>query len=97
MLFVVFALDKPGVKEKRAAVMQAHREYLEKSPVKNLTSGPLVSDDGEDVIGSLYILEAKDRAQMDEFQKNDPLFQADIWRTVEVRAYNKRVGEISGV
>ncbi len=91
MLFTMFCIDKPGVMETRQEVMPAHIEYLSTEPVKIVMSGPLVSDDGETIVGSLYLFEAEDRAAVDAFQANDPLVQADIWETVEVRAFNKRV------
>ncbi len=91
MLFTMFCIDKPGVLETRQEVMPAHIEYLATEPVKIVMSGPLVADDGETIVGSLYLFEADDRAAVDEFQRNDPLVQADIWETVEVRAFNKRV------
>ena len=91
MLFTMFCIDKPGVMETRKEIMPAHIEYLSTEPVKIVMSGPLVADDGETIVGSLYLFEAPDRAAVDAFQANDPLVQADIWETVEVRAFNKRV------
>ncbi len=91
MLFTMFCIDKPGVMETRQEVMPAHIEYLSTEPVKIVMSGPLVADDGETIVGSLYLFEAEDRAAVDAFQANDPLVQADLWETVEVRAFNKRV------
>lgn len=91
MLFTMFCIDKPGVLEKRKAAMPGHFEYLANGPVKIVMSGPLVSDDGQDIVGSLYVFEAADRAAVEEFQRNDPLVQADIWQSMEVRAFNKRV------
>jgi uncharacterized protein YciI len=91
MLFVIFCIDKPGMEEKRAAAMKPHVDYLATGVIKLVMSGPLTSDDGEKVIGSLYVVEAENRAEIEEFQKNDPLVQADIWETLEVRAFNKRV------
>ena len=57
MHFVIFCIDKPGI-IRDPAVMQAHIDYLNNSPVKNVMSGPLTGDDGEGIIGSLYIVEA---------------------------------------
>jgi uncharacterized protein YciI len=71
--------------------MQAHVEYLNDSPIKNVMSGPLTGDDGEGVIGSLYVVEAESRQAIEDFQNDDPLVKADYWQTVEVRAFNKRV------
>jgi uncharacterized protein YciI len=92
MLFVMFCIDRPGVEEKRRQVVPAHIEYLATNPIKVVMSGPLVSDDGVKTIGSLYMLEAANRAEIEKFQRADPLYNADIWQMVEVRAFNKRLG-----
>lgn len=92
MLFVIFCIDGPGTAERRAAAMKSHVDYLATRPIKLCMSGPLVADDGETTIGSLYVVEAKDRAAVEAFQRDDPLVAADIWQTVEIRAFNKRVG-----
>ena len=90
MHFVIFCIDKKGI-TREPAVMQAHIDYLSQSPIKNVMSGPLTKDDGEGVIGSLYIVEAENRQAIEDFQKDDPLFKANYWKTVEVRAFQKRV------
>ncbi len=92
MLFVMFCIDRPGVEEKRRQTVPAHVEYLATNPIKVVMSGPLVSDDGAKTIGSLYLLDAANRAEIEKFQRADPLYNADIWETVEVRAFNKRLG-----
>jgi hypothetical protein len=91
MLFVIFCLDKPEMAERRAAAMPAHVEYLRAAPFRNVMSGPLTSDDGETVVGSLYIVDAENRGVIDRMFEEDPLCRADIWRSIEVRAFNKRV------
>jgi uncharacterized protein YciI len=92
MLFTMFCIDKPGMAETRAGAMPGHVEYLtEQSLVKNIISGPLMDDAMENIVGSLYIVDAADRMAIEEFQKGDPLVAADIWQSVEVRAFNKRV------
>ena len=90
MHFVIFCIDKPGI-SRDPEVMKAHVEYLNKSSIKNVISGPLTHDNGDGVVGSLYIVEANHREAIEEFQKNDPLAQANYWDTIEVRAFNKRV------
>lgn len=93
MLFVIHCIDKPGQLARRMAAMPAHRDYLDASPIEIVMSGPLVADDSETrVIGSLFVVEAPDRAAIEAFQRNDPLAQADIWDSVNVHAFVKRVG-----
>ena len=91
MLFAIYCTDKPGMAEKRRATMPAHVEYLAKSAITVRMSGPLVADDGETIIGSLYIVEAPDRAAVEAFQRDDPLVAAEIWESAEVRAFIKRL------
>ncbi len=92
MLFAIHCLDKDGVLEKRMSVMQAHRDYLETAPVDVVMSGPLMSDDQQDVIGSFYLIEAADRAAIEAFQNDDPLVVADLWKSMHVNVFSKRVG-----
>ena len=92
MLFTIFCIDKPNMTEKRAAAMPAHVEYLNaQTKIKNIMSGPLMDDEMENIVGSLYLLEAPNRTAIEEFTKGDPLVAADIWTSIEIRAFNKRV------
>ena len=91
MFFAIHCIDKPGVAAKRADAMPKHVAYLDKAPIKNLMSGPLTSDDGTSIIGSLYVVEAENRQQIDTFLQNDPLVQADVWQSINIHAFNKRV------
>tara|TARA_B110000116_G_C16622414_1_gene484404 strand:- start:518 stop:808 length:291 start_codon:yes stop_codon:yes gene_type:complete len=92
MLFTIFCIDKPNMTEKRAAAMPDHVEYLNaQTKIKNIMSGPLMDDEMENIVGSLYLLEAPNRTAIEEFTKGDPLVAADIWTSIEIRAFNKRV------
>ena len=91
MLFVIYCLDKPGTEKTRAGAMQAHKDYIATDPIKVLISGPLTSDDGQKVIGSLFVVDAVDRNHVERFQREDPLFKSGIWASAEVRAFAKRI------
>jgi uncharacterized protein YciI len=92
MLFTIFCIDKPNMVEKRASALPAHVEYLStQTQIKNIMSGPLMDDAMESVVGSLYILDAPNRSAIEDFTRGDPLVAADIWASVEIRAFDKRV------
>ena len=92
MLFTIFCIDKPNMAKKRAAAMPDHIEYLNaQTKIKNIMSGPLMDDEMENIVGSLYLIEAPDRAAITEFTNGDPLVAADIWKSIEIRVFNKRV------
>jgi len=48
---------------------------------KIVISGPLFSDDGEKMIGSLFLVEAPDRDEVEAFNRADPFTEAGIWGT----------------
>ena len=91
MLFVVYCLDKPGAAATRAAAMPAHREFMASVPIDIVVSGPMTSDDGSEVIGSFFLVDAADRAAVERFQQSDPLYRAGIWASTDVRAFTKRI------
>jgi len=91
VLFVIYCLDKPGTGKTRAANMQAHKDYIATGPIKVVLSGPLTTDDGQDIVGSLFMVDAAGRSEVERFQRNDPLFKSGIWASTEVRAFTKRI------
>ena len=95
MLYVVHATDKPGELPTRAKFYRAHRTHLddaEKFDVGVLTAGTLVADDGETPVGSIFVIDAKDRATIDRFVRSDPYDVNNVWQTVQTHVYNKKRG-----
>lgn len=87
MLYAVICLDKPGSAEVRLANRAAHLEYAAKLPL--VVGGPMLSDDGEGMVGSLLVLEAPDRASLDKTLAEDPYAKAGLFESVTVRPYKK--------
>lgn len=95
MLFVIHALDKPGALKTRLAHYDAHKAFLSDTTAFGLRivmSGPLVSDDGEQMIGSLFLVEAEGREAVERFNAADPFKAADIWQTVSITGFHRRQG-----
>ena len=55
-----------------------------------MTAGTLVAPDGETPVGSLFILEAENRAAVDGFTSSDPYHVNGVWQAVDVHYYNKK-------
>lgn len=95
MLFVVHALDKDGILPTRAKHYRAHRIHLDRAEdhaVGVVTAGTLVADDGETPVGSIFVLDAADRAAADAFVRSDPYHQYGVWEHVRIHRYNKKRG-----
>lgn len=67
MLFAIHALDCIGALPTWLANYEAHKSFLSDTArfgVRIVMSGPLVSDDGETMIGSLFLVEAPSRDEV---------------------------------
>jgi len=95
MLFVVHALDKKDILPTRAKHYRDHRIHLDRAEehaVDVITAGTLVADDGETPVGSIFVIDATDRAAVDAFTRSDPYHLNGVWERVAVHRYNKKRG-----
>lgn len=95
MLFAIHALDKAGALELRFANYDAHKAFLGDTSaygVRIVMSGPLVADDGETMMGSLFLLEAESREAVARFNEADPFHKAGIWERVTITGFIRRQG-----
>jgi len=99
-LFAVHAIDRPNTLQLRLDNYAAHRAFVEDQETQGITvivSGPLQSDDGEIMTGSLFVLEACSRAAIDAFVANDPFTLQGIWGEVRISRFHPRKGKILAV
>jgi uncharacterized protein YciI len=95
MLFVVHALDKKDILPIRAKHYRDHRIHLDRAEahaVDVITAGTLVADDGETPVGSIFVIDAADRAAVDAFTCSDPYHVNGVWERVTTHRYNKKRG-----
>lgn len=95
VLFAIHAVDRAGALPVRLAHYDAHKAFLSDTAahgVRIVMSGPLMSDDGEAMIGSLFLVEAPDRAHVQAFNRADPFHSAGIWQSVTITRFLRRQG-----
>lgn len=92
--YVVHALDKADKSEIRLANRPAHRARLRnpEEPVRVHVGGPLL-DDAETMIGTMLIVEANDRSDVETFLSGDPYTKAGLYRSVQIHPYLWGIGE----
>ena len=89
MLFIIDCRDKPNHEDVRKDNRQAHLDYLKSFKDQVIAAGPVQSDDGEHMIGSLLILDFPDRLLAERFAANDPYAKADLFESVTIRRWKK--------
>lgn len=86
MLFCLTGIDKPDSLSLRLANREAHVAYWKDSG-RIGAGGPFTTDDGTTMNGSLLIIEAADRAEIEHLVANDPYTKAGLFERVEIRAW----------
>ena len=89
MLYAVICTDKPGHLDTRKANRDAHLAYLGETAVVH--AGPFLNEAGE-MIGSLVVIEAEDRAGAQAWAANDPFAKAGLFEKVRIEAWKKVIG-----
>ena len=89
MPYMIYCLDKPGHAHVRADNRAAHLDYLKKWSDKLIAAGPLLTDDGSGMVGSLILMDLKDRGEADTFLASDPYGKAGLFASVSVRPWKK--------
>nr|WP_114662201.1 YciI family protein [Polynucleobacter necessarius] len=69
-------MDRPGTAELRVQVRPENRAYLGQQAERIAFAGPLTSDDGNTVLGSLLVMDFPSRAAVEEWLSNEP------WSTI---------------
>ena len=85
MLYALIFTDKPNSLDLRQKERPGHIDYLNGLGNALKAAGPFTDEAGSP-IGTLVIVEAKDRSGAEEIAKNDPYAKAGLFAAVEIRA-----------
>jgi uncharacterized protein YciI len=91
MLFHLCCVDKPDSLELRLATRESHLAYVSGHTEKLVLAGPLLSDDGEAMQGSLFIINAASREEVENFTDQDPYNQAGLFGEVTITRFKQVV------
>ena len=93
-LFVMSCIDKPASAELRAATRPAHLDYLAANPGVVRLAGPYMDDAGQP-IGSMFIMEAADKAVVEAYAAEDPYAKAGLFGHIEIRPWRVVIGSLA--
>ena len=89
MPFIIETWDKPGSLPVRRQERAAHLAFLARNAPKLLACGAKLHDDGTDIGGGVYVIEAKDRAEAEAFIASDPYSLAGLFERVQITRWRK--------
>ena len=98
MLFSIHCLDREGALQTRLDNYDAHRAHLNSTTTTIVLAGPVVADDGETPVGSVFVIDAANRAEADAFNRADPFYQRGVWDrdSIQIHPLLKRRGWLNG-
>lgn len=91
MQYVVYCQDKPGAERLRLDTRPAHLTYLGGFAERIRLAGPLMSDDGEHMIGSLILIDLDSLEAAETFSAEDPYTRAGLFQHVTIRPFRQTV------
>ena len=84
---VIYCLDKPDSLDLRMANREAHLAHMRDFNDRVLVAGPMLSDDGSTMIGSMLVMNMDDRAEVDAMLAKDPYVTAGLFGQVDIRPF----------
>jgi hypothetical protein len=93
-MFVLMGVDHPGALDKRMAAREAHLAYVREHAALVKVAGPLLDEAGQ-MAGSMFVIEAPDKAAVEAFSANDPYRLAGVFERVEIHAWRVTVGALA--
>jgi uncharacterized protein len=93
--FVFRGLDRDGVAEARAQLREIHRAYIRtpSDDCRVAAGGPLFDDAGEQMIGTVLILEAQDREAALRYLAADPYASVPLFGQTELHRWHWGLGQ----
>jgi len=93
VLYVVRFADKPNSAAKRKELLPAHLEWLDENKDMILVAGSLRPEYGEDPVGGMWVVEAKDKKTIEALFQTDPFWVNDLRQKYEILYWSKAFPE----
>lgn len=87
MIFVFQLLDRVDAAEQRLRIRPEHKAYLAAVADRIAFAGPLTSDDGHTMIGSLLAIDFPDRAAAERWQEDEPFTRSGLYQSAAVMPF----------
>jgi uncharacterized protein len=88
MIFAILLMDRPGTAQLRVEVRPEHRAYLAQQAERMAFAGPLTSEDGKTVVGSLLVMDFPSRADVDAWLRDEPFTKASVYEKPIIHVFN---------
>ena len=89
MKYVLVCEDRKDGLELRLANREKHLAFIGGLGARVSLAGPMLSDDGERMVGSVLIIEADSAEDIRQIADSDPYAQAGLFEKVTIRPFRQ--------
>ena len=89
MKYVLVCEDRKDALELRLANREKHLAFIGGLGDRVSLAGPMLSDDGERMVGSVLIIEADSAEDIRQIADSDPYAQAGLFEKVTIRPFRQ--------
>lgn len=91
MIWAIQCADKPNSTEQRMKLRPAHLEYLKAQDAMIVLAGATLTDDGETMTGSSFVVQADSRGAVEAFSAGDPFTKGGLFASVSITRLRKGI------
>lgn len=92
--YVLSCIDKAGSLDVRMGAREAHLAYVGANREMVKVAGPYLDEAGQ-MAGSMFILEAPDKAAVEAFSAADPYRLAGLFDHVDIHVWRVTIGALA--
>jgi len=93
MQFFAWGINRPGVKEARAAIIHDHWDFIDRYADRLIARGPVLdSADLSVVTGSIHIVDLEDEEAFRRFVDDEPFAAAGLFSQIHRRRFRLELG-----
>lgn len=89
MLYVLICEDKKDSLDVRLANRDKHLAFIGELGDRISLAGPMLTDDGEGMVGSVLMIEADSKADIQAIADSDPYALAGLFEKVSIRPFKQ--------
>ena len=82
MLYIINCWEKPGMASLVAATREAHLHYLHETAKQLVLAGGMLTEDGKDRLGSVFLLNVPNRKAATDWLDAEPFNKAGMFKTI---------------
>ena len=89
MRYILFCEDKTDSEPLRLANREDHLAWVATKTAGIELAGPMLSEDGQHMLGSMFVLEADSIEAARAFNRDDPYTKAGLWKNVLIHPFRQ--------